>query len=557
MASREFLKIMKSARSGDALAQQTIGQIYMLGEPGIPKNIPNALLWLEKASLTIGFNEDIFNLVADHLDLSQPLTLAQAQFAWKCLLQAANGGNKGGHASRSGSGSGNTQARWLIAQTMCEHGSTSGVGVGADSAFSFVLNFPSTHAFKELSEKNWQDLGGLDTFKKLAHRYLEELADLASFKEQTTAKKLLAQCLQDGRLDTLDVERSKKITASLAGQSNDLGLTSLLEMGQGQSFTEIFDPSLLPALQLHLPTLLLNKKHSAEHLPIYWAGWQQLQNMEALEVAAELGHVPAQLALGLRLAKLDVTDSDSEDSSNSGNARLKKSVYWLKQAANQGERDAWYALGLINRMPQFSGYSAEESDAYFDKAADLGHPQAQFRKGSSLWRKRAQLNEDIEGLQASYWVWHAAQQGITEAKELLFKIMESHPEPKKNNFYGLASAVTKALNESTHRFSGEMLMMCHRVLVANQLNLSKAELLLVDISSIQHEHGAVIDVRYELPRSTPKLILIETLEQRKVLMLSSRAFTNAQNSNSLDEGNLRQRRYRLEKLSELLGVAAD
>lgn len=555
MASREFLKIMKSARLGDALAQQTIGQIYMLGEPGTPKNIPNALLWLEKSSLTIGFNEDIFNLVADHLDLSQPLPLAQAQFAWRCLLQAANGSNKGGHAGRSG----NTQARWLIAQTMCEHGSTS--GVGADSAFSFALTFTftftSTYAFKELSEKNWQDLGGVETFKKLAHRYLEELADLASFKEQTSAKKLLAQCLQDGRLGTLDIERSKKIIASLAGQSNDLGLTSLLEMGQSQSFTESFDVSLLPALQLHLPTLLLNKKHAVEHLPIYWAGWQQLQNIEALEVAAELGHVPAQLALGLKLAKLDVADSDTEDSSNSGNARLKRAVYWLKQAANQGERDAWYALGLINRMPQYSGYSAEDSDAYFDKAADLGHPQAQYRKGSSLWRKRAQLNEDIEGLQASYWVWHAAQQGIAEAKELLFKIMESHPEPKKNNFYGLATAVTRALNESTHRFSGEMLMMCHRVLVANQLNLSKAELLLVDISAIQHEHGAVIDVRHELPRSTPKLILIETLEQRKVLMLSSRAFTNAQSSNSLDEGNLRQRRYRLEKLSELLGVAAD
>ncbi len=553
MASREFLKIMKSARLGDALAQQTIGQIYMLGEPGTPKNIPNALLWLGKASVTIGFNEDIFNLVADHLDLSQPLPLVQAQFAWRCLLQAANGSNKGGHAGRSGGG--NTQARWLIAQTMCEHSSGTGVRVGADSAFA--QTFASSHAFKELSEKNWQDLGGLDTFKKLAHRYLEELADLASFTEQTAAKKLLAQCLQDGRLGTLDVERSKKIIASLAGQSNDLGLTSLLEMGQGQSFTESFDPSLLPALQLHLPTLLLNKKHSIEHLPIYWAGWQQLQIIEALEVAAELGHVPAQLALGLKLAKLDVADSDTESSSNSGNARLKRAVYWLKQAANQGERDAWYALGLINRMPQYSGYSAEDSDAYFDKAADLGHPQAQYRKGSSLWRKRAQLNEDIEGLQASYWVWHAAQQGISEAKELLFKIMESHPEPKKNNFYGLATAVTKALNESTHRFSGEMLMMCHRVLVANQLNLSKAELLLVDISAIQHEHGAVIDVRHELPRSTPKLILIETLEQRKVLMLSSRAFTNAQNSNSLDEGNLRQRRYRLEKLSELLGVAAD
>ncbi len=263
MASREFLKIMKSARLGDALAQQTIGQIYMLGEPGTPKNIPNALLWLEKASVTIGFNEDIFNLVADYLDLSQPLPLAQAQFAWKCLLQAANGSNKGGHTGSSG----NTQARWLIAQSMSEYCSSSG-GAGADSAFSFALTFTSTHAFKELSEKNWQDLGGLDTFKKLAHRYLEELADLASFKEQTSAKKLLAQCLHDGRLGTLDVERSKKIIASLAGQSNDLGLTSLLEMGQGQSFTESFDPSLLPALQLHLPTLLLNKKHSVEHLPV-------------------------------------------------------------------------------------------------------------------------------------------------------------------------------------------------------------------------------------------------------------------------------------------------
>ncbi len=62
MASRDFLKILKSARSGDALAQQRIGQIYLLGEQGTPQNTPNALLWLEKASLSIGFNEEIFNL---------------------------------------------------------------------------------------------------------------------------------------------------------------------------------------------------------------------------------------------------------------------------------------------------------------------------------------------------------------------------------------------------------------------------------------------------------------------------------------------------------------
>jgi hypothetical protein len=64
----------------------------------------------------------------------------------------------------------------------------------------------------------------------------------------------------------------------------------------------------------------------------------------------------------------------------------------------------------------------------------------------------------------------------------------------------------------------------------------------------------VVDIRAELPRSAPRLILIETLEQRKALMMASKAFANAELSNSLDEGNLRQRRYRLEKLMEMVEV---
>jgi TPR repeat protein len=552
MASREFLKIMKLARSGDALAQQKIGHIYMLGDVGVPKNSQNALLWLEKASVSIGFNEEIFNFVADHLELTINLSSSQAPFAWKCLLLAANAGH--------------TRARWLIAQATSQFAPQS----------NQISETPITAlAFAQMSEKNWNDAGGLESFRSLAHRYLEELADLSSFNEQASAKKLLAQCLQDGRLGTLDVDRSKKIIASLATQSNDLGLSSLLSLGF--SFSQGVDASLVPALKMHLPSLLNSKKHLQEHLPIYWAAWQQLQNVEALEIAAELGHVPAQLALGLRLAKLGTnadeilntekeknktnnkkedgkTAIDAESKTNSGNARLKRAVYWLKLAANHGEREAWYALGLINRMPQYSGYSAEDSDLFFDKAADLGHPQAQYRKGAALWRKRAQLTEEVEGLQASYWVWHASQQGVTEAQELLSKIMESHADPKKNDWYQLASAVAQAMTENSHRFTGEILLMCHRVIVANQLNLSKAELLLTNVAAIQHEHGAVIDIRAELPRSTPRLILIETLEQRKALMMASKAFANAELSNSLDEGNLRQRRYRLEKLMEMVQV---
>ena len=547
MASREFLKIMKLARSGDALAQQKIGHIYMLGDVGVPKNSQNALLWLEKSSVSIGFNEEIFNFVADHLELTINLSSSQAPFAWKCLLLAANAGH--------------TRARWLIAQAIAQFA----------PQINQISETPITAlAFAQMSEKNWSDAGGLESFCSMAHRYLEELADLSSFSEQASAKKLLAQCLQDGRLGTLDVDRSKKIIASLATQSNDLGLSSLLSLGF--SFSQGVDASLVPALKMHLPSLLNNKKKQQEHLPIYWAAWQQLHNIDALEIAADLGHVPAQLALGLRLAKLDANtdevintekekrtnkhkeeDNNKEESkTNSGNARLKRAVYWLKLAANQGEREAWYALGLVNRMPQYSGYSAEDSDLFFDKAADLGHPQAQYRKGAALWRKRAQLTEAVEGLQASYWVWHASQQGVTEAQELLSKIMESHPNSKKNDWHQLASATAQAMIEKSHRFTGEILLMCHRVIVANQLNLSKAELLLTEVAAIQHEHGAVIDIRAELPRSTPRLILIETLEQRKTLMMASKAFANAELSNSLDEGNLRQRRYRLEKLMEMV-----
>jgi TPR repeat protein len=552
MASREFLKIMKLARSGDALAQQKIGHIYMLGDVGVPKNPQNALLWLEKSSVSIGFNEEIFNFVADHLELTINLSSSQAPFAWKCLLLAANAGH--------------TRARWLIAQATSQFAPQT----------NQISDTPITAlAFAQMSEKNWNDAGGLESFRSMAHRYLEELADLSSFSEQASAKKLLAQCLQDGRLGTLDVDRSKKIIASLATQSNDLGLSSLLSLGF--SLSQGVDASLVPALKMHLPSLLSNKKKQQEHLPIYWAAWQQLQNVDALEITAELGHVPAQLALGLRLAKLDTsaeevinteqeknktnnkkeagkTAIEAESKTNSGNARLKRAVYWLKLAANHGEREAWYALGLINRMPQYSGYSAEDSDLFFDKAADLGHPQAQYRKGAALWRKRAQLTEAVEGLQASYWVWHASQQGVTEAQELLSKIMESHADPKKNDWHQLASTVTQAMTENSHRFTGEILLMCHRVIVANQLNLSKAELLLTNVAAIQHEHGAVVDIRAELPRSTPRIILIETLEQRKALMMASKAFANAELSNSLDEGNLRQRRYRLEKLIEMVQI---
>ena len=91
--------------------------------------------------------------------------------------------------------------------------------------------------------------------------------------------------------------------------------------------------------------------------------------------------------------------------------------------------------------------------------------------------------------------------------------------------------------------------MCHRLIVANQFNLSKAELLLCEISQLQHEHCVVVDIRFELPKILPRLIQIETTQQRRYLLAAGKAFTGTEVSL---EGNLRQRRYRFDRVTEWL-----
>jgi hypothetical protein len=99
---------------------------------------------------------------------------------------------------------------------------------------------------------------------------------------------------------------------------------------------------------------------------------------------------------------------------------------------------------------------------------------------------------------------------------------------------------------------------------------------LADIAQLQHEHCVVVDIRWELPKILPRLIQIETIGQRRALLAAGKVFTgNASSelgatSSSRDsitrdtadedelidsrarEGNLRQRRYRFDKVSQWL-----
>jgi len=480
MASREFLKILQSARLGDVSAQQNLASAYLTGALKTPIQPANALIWLEKSYLSIKNQvvNDSSLAATEFLELDQRSPEMLGILKQISLVPL-------GLTFNSPAFSFGWESFWMLAK--------------ANIDVSYVAQWQLAEIL-------------LDPNKKVFHG---ELAEWLS--------------KQDGNLDLTVLQKTaKEFLIQLAGSETP--------------FTNA------------AKELLIKLQPKDEALSSLWNAWLSKKNEGALVQAAELGLTIAKLTLGLRLAQLNEAGSDTKDAIGAGgvksNASLKKAAYWLGLAAKDGDRDAWFALGEIYRRPQFSGYNASESDRCFDRAADLGHPVAQFRRGASLWRKREKVEEKVRGLQASYWIWQAQQQGVPEAKELLSKVLENVSSPKNNDWFELATYAEKALNHhAEHQLDEEWILLCHRLIIANQFNLSKAELLLCEVGQLQHEHCVVVDIRHELPKILPRLIQIDTTQQRRSLLAAGKVFAS---SNADLEGNLRQRRYRFDRVTEWL-----
>ncbi len=479
MASREFLKILQSARLGDVSAQQNLASAYLTGAFKTPIQPANALIWLEKSYLSIQ------NQIVSQLSPSGTESPEQ-DHAYPEILG-------------------------ILAQI---------------SAVPLEQTFNSpAFAF------------GWESFWSLAK---------ANVDPSYAAQWQLAELLLDPKKKDLHIE----LTAWLLKHESGADFASLQKTAKEFLFglAETETPFTNSAKEL-----LIKLQPKDEALSSLWHAWIAEKNEAALMQAAELGLTIAKLTLGLRLAQFNETESAGQnlgEPAGKSNASLKKAAYWLELAAKDGDRDAWFALGEIYRRPQFSGYNAAESDRCFDRAADLGHAQAQYRRGANLWRKREKVEEKVRGLQASYWVWQAHQQGVPEAKELLGKILENVSNPKTNDWYELATFAEEALNHhAEHKLDLDWIWLCHRLIIANQFNLSKAELLLCDVGQLQHEHCVVVDIRHELPKILPRLIQIDTTQQRRSLLAAGKAFVA---NESDQEGNLRQRRYRFDRVTEWL-----
>ena len=537
MASRQFLKILQSARFGDVLAQQNLASAYLSGAFNTPVQPANSLVWLEKSYFSI-INQLVTDTSSDDaFDLGFSDSLAPV-FSLLSTVPLAN--TVGSPAFPFG-----WKLFWRLAVTSPASPSTDSLNSASSSMSQAALN------------ARWQLIQCL-----LSPEYADEQARLRDW-------------LASANLAEMDFMPAA-----------DLPSLQLVCKSYLQSLVET-ESRLTQAAK----ELLLRLQPKDETLSGLWSQWLASGKQEHLLEAAEMGLTIARLTLGLQLAQLDgVSGSASAPIATSNapsgaaevgqgrsNASLKKAVYWLELAAKDGDRDAWFALGEIYRRPQFSGYNASESDRCFDRAADLGHAQAQLRKGANLWRKREKLDEKVKGLQASYWVWQAQQQGVSEARELLMKILENCPKPAANDWHDLALLAEQAINRhAEYKIEYEWLLLCHRLVIANQFHFSKAELLLADIAQLQHEHCVVVDIRWELPKILPRLIQIETIGQRRALLAAGKVFignasialsatSGSRDSftrdaadedelldNRVREGNLRQRRYRFDKVSQWL-----
>lgn len=501
MANREELQIIRAARAGQAAAQLKLGQRYLFGGAGLPKSLPTALYWLDRAAQQD--EQDAWLLIGSHVPFetvqqaSQPAKLCvwyerafdagvvQAGLVLAKLLLGQVGGavsesmrRKALRALQAAAQAGIAEAQWLLAQH---------IGQG---------DITATHATQDMPGDNeamleWARRAAKSGIAQAQYALADHAWATGDYKEflhwaLSLARSTLEQCESDRQWS-----------------ERDLGLLARCAQALFQSGN--FDPDEVTRL------------------------W---------EIVAQQGDRQAQYALGLWFARMDA--GGRRVTAIPGPANYKKAIRWLSLAASQGLADAWYALSRIYLKPECSQRNLVEAQRHLEKAAQAGHGMAQLELGSAAWRTRR--NDEWNDVRAAYWLQKAAAQGIGEAQRLLDKVA-ARAAPAE-----WAQAALRHLAQRNCDRAESNALLVARIELAANLGLTRSEALLIDLQTAHQGHCLVVDIRAYHPHSKRRLILVQTAEERAVLDRIGQLFEQLDCGPDGPEGNYRQRLYRFKTL---------
>ena len=182
MASREFLKILSSARLGDVLAQQKLAQAYMTGAFKTPIQPTNALIWLEKSFFSItnqrldeidSIQQEISSLLDQvaNIPLVETFNSPAFGFGWSSFWELAE---------KNIRDESSLAAKWQLANLL--------VNPAYQETQSQLVDWLD----KSMAPISLEKVEGLDFagLQKLARAYLKELSEIDS-PFATSAKELL------------------------------------------------------------------------------------------------------------------------------------------------------------------------------------------------------------------------------------------------------------------------------------------------------------------------------------------------------------------------------
>lgn len=545
MANREELAIIRGARNGRLEAQLALGKRYLFGSAGLPRSLPTALHWLERAARQ-GCAESC-ELIGSHipLDLARAhptslapwyerafdngnvragLVLAQLVLDSGCTASDALQA-KALHALDEAARAGFADAQWLLARrpeiaARIASASASPSAAASSSPPAAVQRETapvSARAGQALERRALAPTGGAGALMASGQPWLRRAADngLAEAQFALLEQSWAAEAWDDYLACALPLARTlvqngadKHIQRLAPGEVRLLSRTArLLTQGKGS---------------IHA---------GSEEIFAFW------------EMAAAEQDRHAQLAVGLWCARMQVDGARVQ--TGTGAANFKKAIRWLLLAGEQGLAEAWYALSRIYLKPEFSQRNVADAQRHLERAAEMGHEIAQLECGNNAWRARRE-NESND-VRAVFWLRQAAAQGNAEAGIALRKI-------------------APRLEDSAHTETGALLhavgdltaypLLAARLELAALFGLTRAETLLLDVTAADQGHCLVIDIRASYGRSKRRLVMVDTAQERQALDRITRLFENVDGSSGGPEGNYRQRLYRLRNLMADAGLSA-